>query len=304
MARCQASLKQAGAGVNMYTTDNAEKIPYLSLRVAGKGGRRGLGWDELLGSYMGTRWASTDSKATWRKDWNPTATGEDKTPQPERQFICASDRVQSSDDITIPSDNWRGVRRSYSMPQSNAGGSASFNVSGGAADPSDWPPNPKSKTGIGLCLMRSANAIKVSTDPLINTHADEGGMYNGGTGNTPRWVWRDQNSDNTQGDPRLVRFQIAVYGNVIQAPSETMFITERISAGNHYGGNGWAEIPSANAHHNNDQGHNDTTLHGRDTYNYTMLDGSVHNLMRQKTLGTKNTNTGRQSGMWTINPTD
>ena len=122
--------------------------------------------------------------------------------------------------------------------------------------------------------------------------------------NNGNYVWDSGTLDDGQSDPTFVRFQRAVYSGMLTAPHETIFIDERIAEGNYFGDAGWAETPSASSQFNNAQSLTDINLHGKDTFNYTFADGHAETLLRQATLGTTNTNTGRQSGMWTISPID
>jgi prepilin-type N-terminal cleavage/methylation domain-containing protein len=297
--KCLNNLKQMGVGHAMYNADNKDKVPYGALRATtNRDDGRGMTWDELLYSYMGSQYNSMHWRIVWRQDWD--ANNPASIPiVPEKAYICPADLAQPAD----RNNQWRGVRRSYSMPQHNGGGTAGFNVSGGAPDGADWPPNPKNKTAIGLNFLRAS-----ATGSPNGHHRESSAHYNGGD-----WVWKNGGDDIARpgqdpADARNIRSQIGVAAAIVQDPSGTLFLTERISDNNYLGSNGWSEIPSADAHFDGGtttrQGYNDISLHGKDTYDYLYVDGHAETKLRQATIGKASSATGRQTGEWTINPTD
>lgn len=271
---CQSNLKGVGTAFHMYLADNKEKVPFVSMRMTVSG--EAFSWDECLQSYLGSQFKMSDSR--WRRDWNFSL---GQTPRLEKAFICPADKMLPADSTSA---TWRGVRRSYSMPQHNGGGNAGYNLSGGAPQANDWPPGPANVTGIGLMIRQNQGGLA----------APNGGFY----------VWDSGTSDDTPGDPDFVNHQRAVFSGMILDQPGVIFVTERISQWNYFGDPGWAEVPQANSQYNNAQGLTDATLHGRDMFNYVFTDGHVEGLLRNGTLGRTNTNTGRQSGMWTINAGD
>jgi prepilin-type processing-associated H-X9-DG protein len=139
----------------------------------------------------------------------------------------------------------------------------------------DWPPNPANRTGIGL-----------------------------------RWDWQDatinvwDSRDSTQsGHPR---HQKAVRGGVLQAPVETLALTERTHPNNVQGNQNQAGIPHAGPNQFLPSAQNAETSPNfhNGGFNFLFTDGHVETLAPEKTLGTTNTVLQVQSGYWTINPRD
>ncbi len=181
-------------------------------------------------------------------------------------------------------------RRSYSMPRHNMGivpASATTFTTGagysmsGVSRAEDWPPSPANRCGMGL-------------------------NWSDGAGTFIGW----NNLDVRAGDSSLDPYrQMAVRGAIIQAPVETILMTERWSqsslttygsgyiqrANEHNPANGSAPIYPAV----------DLKTHHNSFVNYLMVDGHVEQLDPAATLGATNrSNLGIQSGMWTIAPND
>ncbi|MBI3192060.1 MAG: prepilin-type N-terminal cleavage/methylation domain-containing protein [Pedosphaera parvula] len=280
-ARCLSNLKQMGAGMHMYFDDNKEKIPYARLirTVANANEGNNFSWDEYLQTYMGSRF--TLSGSTWRRDWNFSGNG---FPNEEKWARCPADKVEGEDRTSL---TWRGVRRSYAMPQHN-GGSATdpgWNFPAGRSGTSDWPVTAAAQTGLGLCVR-------------------QGG---GSTVNSAPYVWTSGTADDTVDRLLLIRNQPAVFTGMILDQPNTMLLTERICAINYFGQIDYAEIPNAGSHFDGNtrttlQMPNDKSLHGAEMYTYLFVDGHVEFLNRLATLGPTNTNAGDQSGAWTIDP--
>jgi len=294
-AGCQNNMKQMAIGINMYFADNKQKMPISRLEktaafLTGESEGTTWSWDDYIMGYMGAPYALAD--CTWRIDWNPTQTGAASVARPEKWAICPADKVRSQDDqVNAPGANaWRGVRRSYAMPQHNMGKTASFNfITTGAGD---WPPNSSQRTGVGLVLRQG--------EPATGGTALNGGF----------WGWKLGTFDDTASRLMKIRNQPAVNESMLKDGLGTMVLTERISAQNYLGNNGWAEIANADSHWD---GGTATTaymttdgsqLHGKETYDHLFADGHVETLNRRSVLGNTNTSTALQSGAWTVNPTD
>ncbi len=302
-AGCLNNMKQMGLGFGMYLSDNKQKIPITRLHrtaalPAGVSEGSHWSWDDYIMSYMGSPFNIYSGKATWRIDWNPSAGGlADQTPQIHKWAICPADKVQAWDVVLNgpTSGTWKGVRRSYSMPQHNGGkpdANFNFDASSGNNIPTGntWPPNPGMKTALGLVLSQA--------------NAGASGAPNNGW-----WGWRSDPLDNTAGRLSLIRNQYAVMDTMIPEPSGTMLLTERISAHSYLGNAGWAEVEDSNnqwhgGSETTSQMVNNSQLHGADTYDYLFVDGHAEQLNRRATLGNVNTATDRQSGIWTVNPKD
>jgi prepilin-type N-terminal cleavage/methylation domain-containing protein len=296
-AGCTNNMKQMGIGFGMYNADNKQKVPITRLErteptEAGVSEGTHWSWDEYIMSYLGAPNDLYTGKSTWRMDWNPTRTGASATPQTIKWAICPADKVQAWDQVTHPemtSDTWRGIRRSYSMPQHNGGRTdANFNVGTLGANDS-WPPNPTMHTALGLVLRQNQHGVL--------------GPNNG------NWGWRSNDSDDKAGRLIKIRNQYAVTDTMVQDATETMLLAERIAAPNYFGNSGWAEVEdSNNQFHGGTETKSQMTdnkeLHGADMYTYLYLDGHAEHINRRATLGKLNTDTSRQSGAWTVNPKD
>ena len=281
--RCTSSLRQIGTGMYMYFNDNKEKIPYArflrTLPNAAQGPN--FSWDEYIQGYMGSRFGMNSS--TWRRDWNFTTQGYMQNDEPWGR--CAADKVQGEDRTSA---TWRGVRRSYAMPQHN-GGRVIWNYDPPGSTRSDWPVTSSAKTGLGLCVRQGGGA----------------GAINGAD-----YVWNAGTTDDTEIDMLRFRFQPSVFNSMILDQPGTILITERIAAPNYWGSDGWAEIHRANdqfdtAVRTTSQMPSSANLHGLNVYNYLFVDGHVEMLDRAATLNPNDAAANpwqRQSGMWTIDP--
>jgi len=187
-------------------------------------------------------------------------------------------KVTNSIQITIcPSDTsvngWTyGAKRTYAMPRHQQGvaDTATFDTIANT-----WPPNPASRCGVGLYWVTS------------------------GSGPGRNWDSRDITDDATKPYPRNQR---AVYSSLLQAPSDTILMTEFVNTGSYQGYQLGAVILSASYQVG---GTNNTSLVQTESYhnkmlNYLMADGRVENLQMDATLGNTNVNSSKQSGMWTI----
>lgn len=296
---CLSNTKQIALALNMYFADNHQKVPYARLiktaaLLTGENEGGNWSWDDYLMGYLGTPFSTADAQNTWRIDWNPTTANLiQKKPMPQKWAVCPADKAPAWDDYTATpgADVWRGVRRSYSVPQNHMGQTAGFY--NGPTPTGDWPPNPAIRSGVGLVLYQAA---------ANGAQGLNGGFYG----------WRSGTSDDTASLMRKMRNQYSINESMVQDAGNTIFITERIAAVSYVGSTDWAEIPSEDAHYDTQAGRTDlftgttdgSTLHGKDTYNYLFMDGHAETLSRRATLGTQNTATSKQSGQWTVNPKD
>ncbi|MBM3877437.1 MAG: prepilin-type N-terminal cleavage/methylation domain-containing protein [Verrucomicrobia bacterium] len=186
---------------------------------------------------------------------------------------CPSDKVEL-DTGTPPGSLWaNGTKRTYSMPRHNMG---RF-VIGGIIGLGDWPPAPANRTGVGLHWTTSSSAIPPRWDP-----AD---LITGVAGTSP--------------DPS---HQPALRQSDVPSPTSTMFMTEMVHNYNGAGHASYAKIDAANQHVQPGNGVTDANFHaGR--FNYLHVDGHVEHLTPLQSLGAAN-NPARQSGIWTIQPSD
>ncbi|MGV3754122.1 MAG: type II secretion system protein, partial [Verrucomicrobiota bacterium] len=292
---CINNIKQIGVGFGMYSADNKQKIPITRLQRTVANGSEGnhWSWDDYILGYMGSPFDLYSGKATWRIDWNPAAGGlVDQRPQAHKWAACPADKVVPWDNHQNPDltgNVWRGIKRSYSMPQHNGGKpNANFNFDAATANviPTDslWPPNPAMKTAVGLVLQQNQ---------------PQGDINNGW------WGWRSNAVDNAADRLIKIRNQYAVMDTMVPDGSGTLLLTERISAHSYVGNAGWAEVEdSGNQFHTGTETtiHMTDTkqLHGLETYSYLYVDGHAENANRRATWGTVNTDGNRQSGAWTV----
>jgi len=297
VSACAANLKQLGNAAMMYLADNKDTLPYCYTRNDSNG--MGISWDELVQAYTQDQWVNRREDGTFgihNPDWNHAYRNMDP---PKHKFLsCPSDQVISTS--TRNKNTWRLFRRSYAMPQSNNGYQATFNSGANAQKASDWPPNPAMDTGIGLNFQKGN---------------DDGGGVNGG-----RYRWRSGTNDDGV-TPKFFRNQVGLPASVVQDGSGVIMLTERISDGNSVGQWNWAEAPriagqfryhNANGDINNQNGaglmgQSPVNFHGRGNgvkYNYLFVDGHTEFLESRGTLSDSGQSAiGRQTGMWTIDPT-
>jgi prepilin-type N-terminal cleavage/methylation domain-containing protein len=296
---CINNAKQLGIAFAMYSSDNKQKIPLTRLErtVTGPNGGN-WSWDDYIMGYTGAPYTLYDGQCTWRIDWNPGGVNvalQQKTPMAQKWFMCPADKVVPWDNYNNPgiSDTWRGVKRSYSMPQHNGGkDSANFNWDPTAANiiprANTWPPNPAMKTAVGLVLRQ---------------------MKGGDDCNNGWFGWRTNTppgaGDDIADGMAKMRNQYSVVDTMVSDTSGTLLMTERISAHSYLGAAGWAEVEdSANQFHTGTETTihvpNTASVHGLEVYTYLYVDGHAENVNRRATWGTVNTDGTRQSGAWTV----
>jgi prepilin-type N-terminal cleavage/methylation domain-containing protein/prepilin-type processing-associated H-X9-DG protein len=274
--QCLNNLKQFGTASAMYLSDNSDKLPYAHIRF--KYGSE-MTWDDLLGSYVGI--SLTDDEK-WQGPYSGVAYS--------KILLCAADKTIGPSWISATSRN---NHRSYSMPryiQNDVG--------------AGWPPNPSSKSGMGLAWN------------FGNAASDSAPNYN-------PWNTADKNSFNTTptisysgSTPTPSPYhQMAVRSALLQASQDTIQLTERINVSNLMGHPDVSFIDNSSQHMTTgtataQQGGQDWVyplerdFHPNGSWNYLMGDGHVEFLAPTATLGGTNQNRGLRTGMWTISATD
>jgi len=291
---CLNNLKQVGLGFTMYVGDNQQKIPYARLQHALVTGGGQMSWDKKLGPYMGsTRNPTATGTDPW--EWDPSGVVANRSlaPQPEKWVLCPADKVPAltvfQNDPTVGFN----YRRSYSMPQHNGGTTTApwnWDPTGYVRKATDdWPPNPSSKTAVGLVLNSKPATLNTSSTAFTFT------------------------GDETVANVGKMFRQIAVNTAIIQAPDDTFMLSERILANNYFGTVTDAELPrpdgqwgsgTSNAQQQltlDTMGPNESSLHGLEMFNYLYVDGHVEHKNLKKVQNPIATN-NRQSGQWTIDP--
>jgi prepilin-type N-terminal cleavage/methylation domain-containing protein/prepilin-type processing-associated H-X9-DG protein len=290
---CLNNLKQMGMANAMYTSDNKEKLPYLSLNMVSG---QNMSWDEEIWTYMGgfgyfDSYANINWDYAW-DNWGAPATKKAAF----KPYACPADKLILA--YTYSNSQWGGVKRSYSMP-AHDGGAPTSNFSWNAAG-NNWPPNSLNATGVGLALKQSAGAAGFATGAFNDApYWNEAGYY--------RWkddpIAGNPNGDDAQTDPRYVRTQYGIGTGLILDGPGTIILTERLQQDQRIGNTYVADIPnagSANLSNPSDANVINSSVHGGVNYNYLFVDGHVEFLSYLGTLGRTNVNAQYQTGMWTI----
>jgi prepilin-type N-terminal cleavage/methylation domain-containing protein/prepilin-type processing-associated H-X9-DG protein len=234
------------------------------------GGNADWTWDDLMDGYLGGS----------RDQANKRACCVSGTTFPLKAIICPADKEPMF--ISGWTYNAAGQllvqKRSYAMPRHNM---ATYGT-GRNAFGDEWPPSPANRTGVGLNWS--------DTSPNFAN-------------------WNSLDPRPTGGVPEPYR-QYAVRGAMIQDPTETIFMTERIHNGGTSGyGNAWISSADNGQHFPNNNPTNippvDFKVHHNGLINYLMVDGHVETLAPAATLGATNRSTRTwQTGMWSINAKD
>jgi len=271
--KCMNNMKQIGVGHGMYLDDSKDKVMFANLRLTGS---IDWTWDDLLNSYLGGALTAAEKK---------TAAGKFKLPT----VLCPSDKIPTYTATWNQSAAGEVQRRSYSMPRANMGivatggayiDGAGYTIGGRAPSAGDWPPNPASRTGIGLNW--SDNAA------------------------TAAFGWN--NADGRTGTPDPYR-QAAFRATSLTEPIGTMLMAERFSQSSltTYG-TGWIQTANDHTPANASAPVFDTVdlrNHHNSLLNYLLLDGHVEQVTPAETLGNTNRTTlSIQTGWWTVKPND
>ncbi|HEY1171631.1 MAG TPA: type II secretion system protein [Verrucomicrobiae bacterium] len=272
-SKCMNNMKQLAVGHGMYLDDNKDKVMYSNLRLTGS---IDWTWDDLLNNYVGGALTAAEKKS---------AAGKFKLPV----VLCPADKIRTYWATWNQDAAGNEVqRKSYAPPRATMGLISStdtnyiVNPTGGyqigalTLRAADWPPNPASRSGIGMNWSDS--------DPAT---------ANG-------WV----KLDGRTGNPEPYR-QLAYRGAMITEAVDTILLAERFNqsllttygnswiqtANDHAPGNGSAPIMDAvdlKSHHNS-------------LLNYMYMDGHVETLLPAATLGNTNRSTLTiQTGQWTV----
>jgi len=307
-ARCQSNLKQIMNQTFMYQADNKDTLPYASSNVQGTWGW-GISWDELMLPYGNTVWRTYGSGSTQYGTYNDYrwhyaihANSGESEPKADDALLCPADKTRTWSVQT--GSNWRHARRTYSMAASSMGVRDNWRQNAGSPVSEDWPPNPNARTGVGVSIGHSpGNMGYVRAERYF------------------RWDTRD---DATGNDPRRWRNPPGMPTGVIPDQASTMSFTELVSYNNECGewvqaaiheirrhwrsasedGNPWGAGATSGwgAQETNRMEQRPDEFHGKAIYNYAFIDGHIENMHARGSLG--QAGGWRQSGIWTINPTD
>jgi prepilin-type N-terminal cleavage/methylation domain-containing protein/prepilin-type processing-associated H-X9-DG protein len=275
---CLNNLKQIGIAQRIYMGDNSDKMTYARL-TTGRGSD--VSFDDLMNDKVGGTYLVDD--ITWGNPANGT--------KRLKTWQCPSDKY--------PVNHAWAARRSYGMSATYMDSdptSPTFGARGQNAVPfKDITAN--HNHGVGLMYALTSGSAweagwdKVNDPPTAND--GQGGLFFGA-------AW---------GDAQTPRNLMSVREGVVLGPSDTIAVTEQIYPENYQGTGGWADVWSADAQFNGfgqagtwyDM-NNTPQLHGKDSFNYLMVDGHVEFMERFKTIGKGNAGDGK--GMWSITTKD
>lgn len=303
MAKCQSNMKNLMNAAFMYQADNKDNLVQAQSRRGG----HGISFDELLLPYGNSAWR------TWRPNftqygvygadprWHNAHHG--RKPEDDKSIVCPADKTVTR--RITDNSNWITARRTYTMPASSMGGNPGNGYNYQGTDVAlDWPPNASMNSGVGAVVGGGGAVARV-----VRT----GGWHNHGN-IASRWDPRD----NGVNDVRRWRNQVGIPSAVVTDPVGTMMFTEAVNSMNVAGDWRVAAIrdirrqfafhnPDANPWNNNNikryMHMTPDEFHGKAIYNYGFVDGHLESMTGRGSLA-PGANTGRQSGIWTINPTN
>jgi len=192
-SNCTNNMKQLGLGNGMYTGDNSEKLPYAGLQM---GGGAGAGaWDKLLFSYIGGAQPKTDGNMNWATDvkWAP------------KILRCPADKNIPS--LVIEAANNNNVARAlrtYAMPRYKFNNGPNLHDGGTL----NGAPNPGAQTGVGIVIYFDRDM------------------------NIGSWWKPNHPSTNAAWTATKLSNLPAVYTTIVQAPEDTILLTERVNYSN------------------------------------------------------------------------
>ncbi len=190
---CTSNVKQITLGNGMYTTDNAEKLPYAGMQM-GSGAGSGS-WDKLLFSYIGCSQPKTDGNMNWTTDvkWAP------------KMLRCPGDKYVPSLVLAPENNNSVGrALRTYAMPRYKFNNGPNLDDGGTL----NQGPNPSAQTGIGI-------VIYFDRDMQIGS-----------------WWTPNHSSTNAAWTATKLSNLPAVNTSTVRAPEDTIFLTERVNYSN------------------------------------------------------------------------
>jgi len=271
---CKANLKQIGNATIMYQSDNKDGLPYAQLRWrAGTA----LVWSDLLYTYLEVPGGETYNQL---RAWEPQrGQGGRRTDNPQKDGFkslrCAGTAFPQSD-TRFPQ-----AKISYAMPRHSMTFSTHSYL---ARAQNNWPPSVDNNCGVGVNWRRDSN--------------------------TAGWDTRDSNmSVNPQN-------QGAVTGGMIQDSIGTAIFTERHRQEMAQGSLDYPYIDKGSQHVVGTSTRNDYLRYDifqNGLYNTVFADGHAEAYKRDGMLGKGDVPGGsregspsvdRQSGAWTIVPTD
>jgi len=284
--KCVNTLKQYGMGSALYTADNSEKVMYGSIAMEGDTTYGYNTWDKLLFKYLGGDVTAAGGSYI---SWQPTA-----EITPKGLFTCPSDKFPGP----ISSSVLR-ARRSYAMP--------------------------RYRTDAATGAINGTSPINTNINPSVSTGM--GVVHSFSSSRKMPWGWHgsvDGNGIPITANVSIQNFKYsrlpAVRTSIIQAPTETILVTERSHLTEQIVGNwiSWIDVPaygSGMRYHASVMPDQTTTINSTalfqqfsaqyhsDGFNYVFADGHAEFMLPGKTT-TNAVNATVQRGMWSINAKD
>ncbi|MCD6052410.1 MAG: hypothetical protein K0Q55_3828 [Verrucomicrobia bacterium] len=269
--KCLNNMKQIGSATAIYTGTWAEKYPQSAAKFQWNGDKQ-YSWDEMLDKGLGGQ------LPMYGTEMANGAAVQGKTP---KSLLCPSDTIPLKNGP--PGDNgWdNSQRRTYSTTL--------FNM-----QQTNWPPNPSSDTGMGLYWdftdfypnWNAAVATWGVVVPPFSTMTNDG-----------RFKFNFE-------------AQAAVRTATIQAPTDTIWITEQANFENLAGSRVFSAIHRADAHLQTTDTNMSKTYPGIVTgsyhnsmFNYLYADGHAETKPPLSTVGVSGT-LALPKGEWTIRAKD
>ncbi len=274
--KCLANLKQIGAATAIYNGTWADKFPQAAAKYPTPPAMTTpdfqFSWDEMLDKGLGGQ------LAMYGTEMDDGAAVKGKTP---KSLLCPSDTIPLKNGA--PGDNgWNdSQRRSYSTTL--------FNM-----QQTNWPPNPSSDTGMGMYwdwtdFYPNWNAQVASWGVVVPSFST---LYASG-----RWTFN-------------FNAQAAVRVSTVQAPTDTIWITEQANFENLAGSRVFAAIHRADMHLQTTDTNMSKTYPGivssafhNSMFNYLYADGHAEVKAPQATVGVNGT-LAAPKGEWTIRAKD
>lgn len=273
-AGCMSNLKQVGTAHAMYMGDNRDKITYGLVRLDSG---HDISWDDLLSNYASGSLVLSGDFAASQDYWRLTLPSE----KASKAFRCPADKLVVT--ASWANTAWYNAtytdvaktsRRSYAISQHNM-----------LTNSTVWPPSPTTETGVGLWWdwFSPANG---AASLIVTWNTKDPNSYV-----STRWPYR----------------QAAFFGSTVQAPTDTIYVTEHIDDNNILGAVTGGNISNPNGHFTGSASGQSQAYHNGNV-NYLFLDGRVEQMLPAATVSRANTtpvpSMTNPRGIWTVNPRD
>ncbi|HEY1173905.1 MAG TPA: prepilin-type N-terminal cleavage/methylation domain-containing protein [Verrucomicrobiae bacterium] len=273
-AGCMNNLKQVATAASMYLGDNKDKITYGLVRMDSG---HDISWDDLLSNYANGSLVLSGDFAASQDYWRLTLPAE----KASKVFKCPADKLV----VTASWANTAWYNATYTDVAKTSRRSYAISRHSMVATNTVWPPSPTAESGVGLWwdwfspAGGAANLLQTWNTKDPNTYV------------STRWAYR----------------QAAFFSTSIQAPVETLYITEHIDDNNILGAVTGGDISNPNSHFTGSASGQGPQYHNGNV-NYLFLDGHVETLAPNATVSratlTPATSMTNPRGVWTVSPRD